>query len=342
MIADTDLMISAVMTSAAMISAGALVMAIGLICEAIWGWPDRLYRAIGHPVSWLGRLITACDRVLNQQSWSDFIRKSAGIVTLILCVGVSIGLGCLVQWMLPDGPLGWIGAGIIASSLIAGKSLSDHVGAVATPLASGQLAEARDAVSMIVGRNPEHLDETGISRASIESLAENTSDGVVAPIFWGVLFGLPGLAGYKAVNTLDSMIGYRNDRYQHFGWASARCDDVLNLIPARLTGLIFCLMALVFSGRGGTSFQIMRQDASRHRSPNAGWPEAAMAGALDISLSGPRIYNDRTTDEPFIHENGSAPMAEDISRALVLYRRSMIALLLCLTGGAVPAIMTML
>jgi adenosylcobinamide-phosphate synthase len=201
---------------------------------------------------------------------------------------------------------------------VAARSLNDHVADVALPLARGDLPAARDAVSQIVGRDPARLDEPGVARAALESLAENASDGVVAPLFWGLLLGLPGIAAYKALNTLDSMIGHRTARHEAFGWASARLDDAANLVPARLTAL---LLALVSARRGG-AFATMRSDARRHRSPNAGWPEAAMAGALDVRLSGPRTYADRVAEEPWVNADAPDPGPEDLQRGLALYRRA--------------------
>jgi adenosylcobinamide-phosphate synthase len=183
---------------------------------------------------------------------------------------------------------------------------------------------------MIVGRDPSRLDEAGVARASLESLAENTSDGIVAPVFWGVLLGLPGIAAYKAINTLDSMIGHRTERYEAFGWASARIDDLVNLIPARLTGLLFALTSV----RPREALTTMWRDAGHHRSPNAGWPEAALAGALGIRLSGPRIYGDRVADEPWVNEGAPDPTPGDITRGLTSYRFAMLALVLIVALSA--------
>jgi adenosylcobinamide-phosphate synthase len=182
---------------------------------------------------------------------------------------------------------------------------------------------------MIVGRDTETLDEAGIARAALESLAENTSDGIVAPLFWGSIFGLPGIAGYKAINTLDSMIGHRTERHEAFGWASARADDIANLVPARLTAL---LLALV-SGHPLVALSCTLRDAAHHRSPNAGWPEAAMAGALGVRLSGPRLYHDRVAHEPWLNERGGEASASDISRGLRLYLFAMTSL------GAIGALL---
>ena len=197
-----------------------------------------------------------------------------------------------------------------------------RVAAVARPLALGDLTSARQAVAMIVGRDPERLDAKGIARAAMESLSENASDGVVAPWFWGMVFGLPGIVGYKAINTLDSMIGHRTPRHEAFGWAAARIDDVANLIPARLTGL---LMALV-SGQGRGALTVMLRDARHHRSPNAGWPEAAMAGALGVRLSGPRAYADRVAEEPWVNGAAPDPTPQDLMRGLALFHRTVAAL----------------
>jgi adenosylcobinamide-phosphate synthase len=203
---------------------------------------------------------------------------------------------------------------------VALRSLHDHVAAVARPLELGELEAARSAVSRIVGRDPASLDEAGIARASIESLAENTSDGVIAPLLWGAIFGLPGIVGYKTINTLDSMIGHRTPRHEAFGWAAARIDDVANFIPARLTGLLFALL----STRPTVALSCMMSDARRHRSINAGWPEAAMAGALGVQLSGPRIYHRKLTDEPWLNASARDPLAADIGQGLKLYGRAML------------------
>ena len=228
----------------------------------------------------------------------------------------------VVTWLLPQGWAGLLIAGILAWPFIAFRSLADHVRAVARPLAAADLADAQQAVAMIVGRDPERLDEAGVARAALESLAENASDGIVAPIFWGAIFGLPEIVGYKAINTLNSMIGHRTRRHEAFGWAAARIDDVANIIPARLTGLLFA----VISGRLRTSVALMLRDAKLHRSPNAGWPEAAMAAALGVRLSGPRVYTDRVADEPWVNAGAPDPTPADLLRGLALYRRAMIAL----------------
>jgi len=300
--------------------AGAMVVAMAV--DALLGWPSWLFARIGHPVTWLGRVIGAVDAAWNRESDPPVLRRAAGIAGALVVIVLSVAIGWVIQSL-----LAWTWAqtalvGILAWPLVALRSLHDHVAAVATPLQSGDIAAAREAVSRIVGRDPAALDEAGIARAAIESLAENASDGIVAPVFWGALFGLPGILGYKAINTLDSMIGHRSARHEAFGWAAARIDDVANFIPARLTGFLFVLLA----PRRAEALSCMTRDARRHRSPNAGWPEAAMAGALGVRLSGPRIYHGSVTSEPWLNEGARDPAAADIGEGLAVYRRAMLLL----------------
>src|SRR5690606_5902894 len=269
---------------------------------------------------------------INLEGADEGARRIAGIVTVAVVVGAAAEIAWVVTWALPAGSPGIVLAGILAWPLVAMRSLRDHVRAVAGPLAAGDLLGARRAVAMIVGRDPDRLDREGIARATIESLAENASDGIVAPVFWGVLFGLPGIAAYKAINTLDSMIGHRTQRYRAFGWAAARLDDLVNLIPARLTGLLFAPV----STRPRAALETMWRDARRHRSPNAGWPGAALAGALEIHLSGPRAYHDGVAHEPWLNEGAPDPQPADIGRALRLFRFAMLAMALGLAILAAP------
>ncbi|MBP0115135.1 adenosylcobinamide-phosphate synthase CbiB [Bradyrhizobium vignae] len=297
-------------------------MVVAMAVDALLGWPAPLFARIGHPVTWLGRLIAAIDAAWNRASDPPAWRRAAGVAGALVVIALSVALGWIVQSVLS---LGWIQImliGILAWPLVALRSLHDHVAAVAMPLQAGDIAAAREAVSRIVGRDPTALDEAGIARAAIESLAENSSDGIVAPVFWGALFGLPGIFGYKAINTLDSMIGHRSERHEAFGWAAARIDDLANFIPARLTGFLFVLLA----SRRSEALSCMARDARRHRSPNAGWPEAAMAGALGVRLSGPRIYHGSATDEPWLNQGARDPRAADITEALTVYRRAMMLL----------------
>ncbi len=297
-------------------------MLLALVIDVGLGWPALAYHRFGHPVTWIGALIAALDERLNCEDMSDAVRRAAGVVVALGVIGLTIGASRVCIAMLPDGLPGLLLAAILAWPLVAARSMHDHVVAITWPLMAGDVQAARQAVAMIVGRDTSALDEAGIGRAAAESLAENTSDGVVAPLFWGAIFGLPGIAAYKAINTLDSMIGHRTIRHEAFGWAAARIDDVANLIPARLTGLLFTAVSV----RPHVAFATMWRDARHHRSPNAGWPEAAMAGALGIRLSGPRVYAGHLTQEPWVNAKARDPTPADLNRALALYRRAMLVL----------------
>src|SRR5262245_30616637 len=253
-------------------------MAIAIGLDALVGWPNWLVARVGHPVTWLGALIGARDARWTGMPGAPGVRRMAGVAAALIVIGAAAGLGSVLQSMMVSTWSRIVVVGILAMPFVAARSLYEHVAAVAKPLLAGDVAAARSAVAMIVGRDPARLDHAAIARAAIESLAENTSDGIVAPVFWGALFGLPGIIGHKAINTLDSMIGHRSERHEDFGWASARIDDVANVVPARLTGLLFALV----SARQKDAIACMFRDARRHRSINAGWPEAAMAGALAL------------------------------------------------------------
>jgi adenosylcobinamide-phosphate synthase len=307
----------------------AAAMLVALAIDAAIGWPDRLYARIGHPVTWIGALIHRLDLSLNHGDGPR--RWRAGVLALAVVLGLVGGLSIAVQIVIPTGWVGILILGALAWPLVALRSMHTHVEAVAVPLSRRDLPAARKALAMIVGRDPSQLETSGIARAGLESLAENTSDGIVAPVVWGVVAGLPGIAIYKAINTADSMIGHRTARYRDFGWAAARLDDLVNWIPARLTAGLFALA----SGRLGAAWSVVRADARRHRSPNAGWPEAAMAGALHLRLSGPRIYDGVLSDEPFVNPAAPDPDAEDLARGLALYRRTMLALAAVLLALAV-------
>jgi adenosylcobinamide-phosphate synthase len=307
----------------------AAMMALALLIDAVIGWPARVYARIGHPVTWIGRLISALETRWNRGGVTA--RRTSGTACVAVVVATATLPALAAQTLLPGGTGGLVLGAVLAWPLIAARSLHDHVAAVARPLGAGDLAGARHAVSMIVGRDPTRLDQAGVARAGLESLAENASDGIVAPLFWGAILGLPGIAAYKAINTLDSMIGHRNARYEDFGKVAARLDDLVNLIPARLTGLAFALV----SARPGAALGAMWRDAGKHRSPNAGWPEAAMAGALDIRLSGPRAYGETISPEPWVNEAAPDPVPQDMARGLALYRRAM---LLCGVGLALMAL----
>jgi adenosylcobinamide-phosphate synthase len=310
-----------------MLATHAAQMLVALLLDVVLGWPGWLYRRIGHPVGWLGALIAGGDRRWNNEASGFARRRAAGTLMALHIIALAALAGAGLACLLPPGWMGVVLGGVLAWPLVAARSLHDHVAVVARPLAQGDMAEARRAVSMIVGRDPAALDEAGIARAAAESLAENTSDGVIAPLFWGVILGLGGIAGYKAVNTLDSMIGYRTARHLAFGWAAARIDDGANLIPARLTGLFYALASLNPAALG-----VMLRDARHHRSPNAGWPEAAFAGALGVRLSGPRLYAEGQTQDPWLNPGAPDPTAADLKRGLWLYWRVVILAALLLLG----------
>ncbi|MGO4170723.1 adenosylcobinamide-phosphate synthase CbiB [Bosea sp. TAF32] len=306
------------------LSASLPLLVLALTIEAALGYPERFYAAIGHPVTWIGRVIGMLDRALNRDASSFITRRAMGVLALALLLAVTIALSALVQRLcLFFGPLGLIPLALIASTLIAQRSLYEHVARVAEGLERDGLEGGRTAVSMIVGRNPQSLHEAGVARAAIESLAENFSDGIVAPAFWLGVGGLPGITAYKAINTADSMIGHRTPRHIAFGWAAARLDDLVNLPASRLTALLLVASAaLDRSADAGGAWRAVGRDAGRHRSPNAGWPEAAMAGALGLRLAGPRVYGQTRIDDHWMGDGRAEATAADIRRALALYRRA--------------------
>jgi adenosylcobinamide-phosphate synthase len=277
--------------------------------EAVVGYPDCLHRRAPHPVVWMGGLIAWCDKTWNREDGSPKMRRVLGVATLVMIITVAGVAGWLPS--LTPRPVA-LGLVLLAGTLgLAQRSLFDHVRAVAKPLALGDISAARLAVGAIVGRDVTELDEQGVAAAALESLAESFNDGVVAPIFWFVVGGLPGLFIYKAVNTADSLIGHREPRWRDFGWASARMDDLMNLIPSRIAG---CLIAL--AGRGG--WRVMARDAGEHASPNSGWPEAAMAGALKVQLGGSASY-DGVIAERAKFGAGLRPRARDLEHGLCVY-----------------------
>src|SRR5580700_2672882 len=295
---------------------------LAMMIELCAGYPQALLRAIGHPVTWIGRLIAALDRLLNRDTADAYWRRGAGIVAILLLLGIVGAIAFVVERELLRLPFGLIGVAVIASTLIAQRSLHQHVADVATALEQGGVIAGRTAVAKIVGRDVGALDAAGVARAAIESLAENFSDAVVAPVFWMAIAGLPGAALYKAINTADSMIGYRTPRHQAFGWAAARLDDLVNLPASRLSALLLVAAAALSGNRAGTAWRAVRRDAGKHRSPNAGCPEAAMAGALGLSLAGPRVYGGALVDDAMMGDGRRAADAADIRRALALYRRA--------------------
>ena len=304
---------------------------IAMLVEVALGYPQRLVDAIGHPVIWIGRLISWLDRRWNNPAASFARRRAAGVAALLVLLLVAGGAGLALQSVLLAAPFGLLLLALLASSLLAQRSLYEHVARVATALETGGLEAGREAVSHIVGRDPQSLDEGAVARAAIESLAENFSDGVIAPAFWLAAAGLPGAAIYKAVNTADSMIGHRTSRHEAFGWASARLDDLLNLPASRLSALLIVAAAALLPGaQARNAWSAVWRDAPHHRSPNAGWPEAAMAGALGLALAGPRQYGGVLVEDVFMGDGRREASAADLRSALRLYRLAdalMIALL---------------
>lgn len=297
--------------------------ALALIIERATGYPNKIYKHIGHPIEWIGWWIGWLEARLNAPQAPLIHARLRGVFALALILAPTFAITYPLGLALREITGGWIVEAAIGTVFLAQKSLRNHVEAVAVALDHG-LERARVAVSRIVGRDPGALDESGISRAALESLAENASDGIVAPAFWFALGGLPGLALYKAINTTDSMIGHRSERYLHFGWASARLDDLVNLPASRLCGALFAAAAWTSnSDAARNAVAAMRRDADRHVSPNAGWPESALAGALDIRLGGPRAYAGRTVDLPTMGHGRANLDGNDIRRGLKLYDRAM-------------------
>jgi adenosylcobinamide-phosphate synthase len=307
---------------------------LAMMIELSAGYPQALLRAIGHPITWIGRLIAALDRLLNRETAEAHRRRYAGIVAILLLLAIVGSITFVAERELLRLPFGLIAVAVIASTLIAQRSLHQHVADVATALELGGVIAGRAAVAKIVGRDTDALDTAGIARAAIESLAENFSDGVVAPVFWMAIAGLPGAALYKAINTADSMIGHRTPRYAAFGWAAARLDDLVNLPASRLSALLLVAAAALHKNTAAAWRAVVR-DASRHRSPNAGYPEAAMAGALGLSLAGTRVYGGVTINDATMGDGRRDATAADIRRALTLYRHAdaiLLALIAAIAG----------
>jgi adenosylcobinamide-phosphate synthase len=311
-----------------LVAAPLLMLVAGLAIDALFGDMPAIFRHVPHPVVLAGRAIAFFDRKLNREVRSEESRRVRGIITVIVLVGSAALVGLVIERVCRGSLLGAIVEIMLIATLVAQRSLYEHVAAVASALDKGGLAGGRAAVRHVVGRDPMSLDAHGVARAAIESLAENFSDGVVAPVFWYLILGLPGLFAYKMANTLDSMIGHRTPRYLSFGWAAARLDDVLNAVPAPLSGLLLVIAAaFAKSGRPGHALAIMLRDGRKHHSPNAGWPEGAMAGALNLALAGPRRYPEGLVADPWIGDGSARAATSDIGRALQLYR------LACLIEG---------
>lgn len=297
-----------------------------LMVEAMIGYPDALHRRVPHPVVWIGRLISSMDRGWNRGN-ADAQRWAGIGAACVLIVG-SVAIGVVLEFALT----GWLGLAVlilITTTGLAQRSLYQHVRRVLVPLEKDDTLGARQALSMIVGRDTDNLDERAISSAATESLAESFCDGIVAPAFWFLIAGLPGLFVFKAVSTADSQIGHLDDRYRYFGWAAARCDDVMNFVPARISGLLICA-----AGMGG--WRIMVRDARKHLSPNAGWSEAAMAGALHVQMGGGAAYDGEWIARATLGD-GERPGQSDLKTGLTVYSRACLLLWL-IAGGLIWAL----
>ncbi len=306
--------------------------ALSVAVERLVGYPNWLFRLFGHPVTWMGYLITYMDEKMNTTAHVKGLSRLNGVLAMLLLCAAVWFAATSIEVICRAIPYGFVVSALIATTLIAQKSLRDHVRNVARALSSS-LTEGRAAVAEIVGRDTRGLDVSDVVKASLESLAENTADGIVAPVFWycvGCLTigGLPALALYKAINTADSMIGHKTPQYLHFGWAAAKLDDLVNLPASRLTALLFVLASL-FGGkdRAFKAARVTWRDARRHRSPNAGWPEAAMAGALNMKFGGPRTYGGEFVKLPYMGDGRDHFLRQDIDLGLRLFDRSMWILL---------------
>jgi adenosylcobinamide-phosphate synthase len=298
-----------------------MTVLLAMVLDALFGEPKWIWDRIPHPAVVIGRLINWADRQFNHGA----MRRTKGAVLLVALVAGGAALGAVIE-----GVLGGFGVVLVGAVLLAQRSLADHVKDVADALRIS-VEDGRMMVARIVGRDTAEMGEADVARAAIESAAENFSDGVIAPLFWFLVAGLPGLIVYKAVNTADSMVGYRTPRHEEFGWAAARFDDLLNLIPARLTAVLI----LIVTGQG--RWADIARDARRHRSPNAGWPEAAFARGLDVALAGPRRYHGVLTDDPFVNPAGAREIRPDaVDRAVALLWRvwTLVTVLVAVTTTA--------
>jgi len=311
---------------------------VALVAEVLVGYPAWLHARIPHPVVWAGNAIEAFERWWNDPQYSFAKRRLLGSIAILLLVVAALVLGAAVELgafraetayetafqraVSRPGEIGhydhpWAGIVVLvvlalaASVGLAQRSLFVHVRDVLIALRAGDLVAARERVSLIVGRDTRQLDASGVSAAALESLAESFNDGIVAPAFWLTLGGLPGLFAYKVLNTADSLIGHKEERWRAFGWAAARADDVANLVPARIAGTLLAVA-------GWAGLLVMFKDASKHSSPNAGWPEAAMAGALGVRLGGPATYDGVLHERP-VFGTGPAPGVADLGRGLRIY-----------------------
>ena len=313
-----------------------LLLLAALALEPLLGEARGPLRRLPHPVRLIGALVSMLDGKLNREDRSEADRRGRGVLLVLFVCALAAAVGLGIAWLSRHLPLGWLLELALIISLLAQRSLFRHVRQVGEALRGCGIEAGRARVAHIVGRDVKHLDEHGIARAAIESCAENFSDAVVAPAFWYILCGAPGMLVYKAVNTMDSMIGYRAPRYRAFGWAAARLDDLANFVPARLAGLFLASAAVsVPDANVWRGLRTMIEDAGKHRSPNAGWPEAAMAGALGLSLAGPRRYPGIVIDDPWIGSGTARATARDVTRALSLFVAA------CVVNGVVVAVVSL-
>jgi adenosylcobinamide-phosphate synthase len=305
-----------------------IALFFALLADAALGEPHWLYRRVAHPIVLIGQVIAWADARFNRESAAAAMRRRGGLLVCWCLVILSFLLGWIIQALLLALPAGELWLGLLMSTLVAQQSLYVHVADVAKAMELSGVEGGRIAVARIVGRDPEALDEAGISRAALESLAENFSDGIVAPVFWGLVLGLPGMLAYKTINTMDSMIGHKTKRHLDFGRAAARLDDLVNLPASRLAALLLVLACFVQRGAdAAAAWRAVRRDARRHKSPNAGWPEAALAGALGFAIAGPRRYHGVLVADPWMNDGGRWQLsAADIRAGLALYWRACVLL----------------
>lgn len=301
--------------------------ALALLIERLFGYPKPLYDMIGHPIEWIGTILKKLESQFYDPEAEPLQARLRGVAALLALLHVVAIPAVLVAGVLSTFQYGWIVEALLATALLAQHSLFEHVSAVGKGLDTS-LSEGRKAVAKIVGRDPAQLDESGVVKGALESLAENASDGIVAPVLWYALLGLPGIVAYKAINTADSMIGHKSERYIYFGWAAARLDDLINLPASRLTGLLFAAAAAWNDKeRGRIAVQAMWRDAPKHQSPNAGWPESALAASLGVKFGGPRSYDGSRVNLPWMGEGRETLNRDDIRKGLRLYGAAMTFLL---------------
>ena len=304
-----------------------LILLIGIFLEIFFLWPKSFYKILKHPIVWVGSLIKLIEDIFNKEQFSYNVKIVFGFFALVTCLFVGLVFFIILSKVFKNFMFVEIFYVFIVWSLMCSRSLYVHIKEIADNIKINNLSKAKYSLSKVVGRDTKNLHKKAIIRASLESLSESTSDGVVAPIFWYLLFGIPGLITFKIVNTLDSMIGYKTKKYLAFGYASAKMDDFLNFVPARITGLVFVLL----SSKPLNTFRIMIKNATKLNSPNAGWPESAFAGALKIRLGGPKSYSGVSNNDKWLNETNNDPTFEKFEEGLRLYAKSILAIILMLT-----------